>query len=121
MRTHRPHYRLRAWSEAIALVKDIYLVTQAFPKEETYGLTTQTRRSAISIPSNLAEGAARSGRREFAQFLSIAKGSISELETQLIIAVELGYLDNEHSVFAAIERVSRLVTGLHKKVVASSS
>ena len=66
-----------------------------FPQEELYGLTSQMRRAAVSIPSNLAEGAARTGQKEFAQFLSIAKGSLSELETQLLISAELGYLDQK--------------------------
>jgi four helix bundle protein len=84
---------LEAWKEAMDLVSSAYKVTQAFPKDEIYGLTAQLRRSAVSIPSNLAEGAARHGPKEFAQFLSISMGSISELETQLLIAVDLGYPD----------------------------
>jgi len=112
----RPHDRLDAWKEAMALVSTVYRATQSFPKEELYGLTSQLRRSAVSIPSNIAEGAARRGRREFSQFLNIAMGSISELETQLLIAVDLGYLPNNTSAFALIERVSKLVHGLHEHV-----
>jgi len=70
----------------------------------------------VSVPSNIAEGAARSGAREFAQFLNIARGSLSELETQLLIAVELGYLDRADAVFSSVDRVSRLLTGLYKSV-----
>ena len=77
----RPHYKLEAWKSAMALVSSIYQITRSFPKEELYGLTSQMRRAAVSIPSNLAEGAARTGQKEFAQLLSIAKGSLSELET----------------------------------------
>lgn len=112
----RPHYKLVAWQQAIALVKLIYEISSRFPKEEIYALTVQIRRAAVSVPSNIAEGAARSGKREFTQFLNIAKGSLSELETQLIIAVELGYLEPMHEVFTVLEKVSRLMTGLHRKI-----
>jgi four helix bundle protein len=100
----------------MALVKRVYEVTRTFPREEIYGLTAQMRRSAVSIPSNLAEGAARTGRKEFAQFLSIAKGSLSELETQLLISADLGYLDKNHEIFQSVEEVSRLLAGLHRSV-----
>jgi four helix bundle protein len=111
----RPHERLDAWREAMKLVKVVYTATQSFPKEELFGLTTQMRRSAISVPSNIAEGSARAGRRELAQFLNVAKGSLSELDTQSLIAVELGYLNAQHEVFPLLERVARLVTGFHRK------
>jgi len=91
-------------------------MSRHFPAEERYGLSSQIQRSAVSVPSNIAEGAARSGAREFAQFLNIARGSLSELETQLLIAVEIGYLDSGHPVFSSVDRVSRLLTGLHKSV-----
>jgi four helix bundle protein len=112
----RPHYNLEAWKESMALVKAVYQASQNFPKEEIYGLTSQIRRAAVSVPSNLAEGAARSGQREFSQFLSIARGSLSELETQLLIEAELGYLTQPHPIFPLLDRVSKLITGLHKKV-----
>jgi four helix bundle protein len=112
----RPHYRLEAWKESITLVKAIYEATKTFPKEETYGLASQMRRAAISVPSNIAEGAARTGSREFAQFLNVSRGSLSELETQLLIAVELRYIAADHNVFARLDKVSRLLTGLHKSV-----
>jgi four helix bundle protein len=115
----RTHYKLVAWKEAMALVIAVYKLTQAFPKEELYGLTAQMRRASVSIPSNLAEGAARSGQREFGQFLNIARGSLSELETQLLISTNLGYMVREHPVFDLVDKVSRLITGLRKKVVAS--
>ena len=114
----RPHYNLQAWQAAMNLVKAVYAATQKFPGQEMYGLTAQLRRAAVSIPSNLAEGAARTGRKEFAQFLSVAKGSLSELETQLLIAAELGYLDRKHAIFELVEEVSRLLSGLHKNVSA---
>jgi len=98
------------------LVRETYGITQSFPAEERFGLVSQMRRAAVSIPSNLAEGAARDTRREFAHFVSIARGSISELETQMLIAFDLGYIDREHEVFASLERVSQLVGGLHRSL-----
>ena len=80
------------WQKAIALVTDIYRLTQGFPREELYGFTSQIRRAAVSIPSNIAEGQGRLTRGEFRQFLGQARGSYAELETQLIIAKNLGYL-----------------------------
>jgi len=112
----RPHYRLEAWKEARVVVKSVYEISRRFPPEERYGLSAQIQRSAVSVPSNIAEGAARSGAREFAQSLSIARGSLSELGTRLLIAVELGYLDRNHVVFSFVDRASRLLTGLHKSV-----
>ena len=84
--TIRTHKDLDVWKESILLVKDIYEISSNFPKEEIYGLTLQIRRNATSIPSNIAEGAARNTKKEFLKFLYIALGSLSELETQLIIA-----------------------------------
>jgi four helix bundle protein len=98
------------------LVKAVYETTQIFPKKETYGLVSQMRRAAISVPSNIAEGAARTGSREFAQFLNVARGSLSELETQLIIAAELSYIGADHEIFSRLDKISRLLTGLHKSV-----
>ncbi|SRR5258706_11258615 len=112
----RPHYNLQAWKSAMVLVKDVYTLTREFPKEEIYGLMSQMRRAAVSIPSNLAEGAARNGSKEFVQFLGVAKGSLSELETQLLISAELGYLPREHEIFEKVEEVSRLLAGLQKSV-----
>jgi len=81
----RPHYKLNAWKDSMKLVDEVYKITRQFLSEEKFGLISQMRRSAISIPSNLAEGAARKGQAEFANFINIAKGSLSELETQIII------------------------------------
>jgi four helix bundle protein len=114
----RPHYRLDAWKEAMALVKQVYELTGKFPSSEAFGLTGQMRRAAVSIPSNLAEGAARAGAKEFGQFLNIAKGSLSELETQTLIAKDLGYAGSVEELLNQAEKVSRLLAGLHKKVLA---
>jgi four helix bundle protein len=88
----RAHKKLDVWKEGIALVTCIYAISEKFPKSEIYGLTSQVRRAAISVPSNIAEGAARNSAKEFAQFLKIADGSLSELDTQIEIALTLGYL-----------------------------
>ena len=86
---------LIVWQKAIQLVEEVYLASRKFPKEETFGLTSQLRRAVVSIPSNIAEGQARQGTSEFRHFLSIARGSLAEVETQLIIATKLGYLTEE--------------------------
>jgi len=114
----RPHHKLEAWNKALELVTDVYKQTEAFPKEERYGLTSQIRRAAVSIPANIAEGAARFSQREFAHFLSNAQGSASELETELIISHRLGYLDERSfsQLIEQLERIGRLITGLSKSV-----
>lgn len=100
----------------MALVKDIYQVTASFPNEEMYALTNQMRRAAVSIPSNIAEGAARTGDKEFLQFLSISRGSLSELETQLIIAMELGYMLESNEIMLKIDSLFGLLGGLMKSL-----
>ena len=107
------HYRdLLVWQKAIALVTDIYRLTQGFPREELYGLTSQIRRAAVSIPSNIAEGQGRLTRGEFRQFLGQARGSYAELETQLIIAKNLGYWSQAGNLAENLAEVGRLLNGL---------
>lgn len=91
----KPHRNLKAWSDSIRLLKDLYLITKSFPKEELFGITSQMRRAALSIPLNIAEGAARTSKKEFVRFLDIAIGSIAELDTLFIISVELEFLSDE--------------------------
>ncbi|HEY3166232.1 MAG TPA: four helix bundle protein [Candidatus Binatia bacterium] len=91
----KPHKKLDAWKLSMDLVIDIYQITEKFPKGERYSLIDQIRRAAISIPSNIAEGAARQTKKEFANYLHMAQGSLSELDTQLDLAKRLGYLDDE--------------------------
>jgi len=113
----KPHERLEAWKSAMELVEVVYRITATFPAQEQYGLVSQMRRAAVSIPSNLAEGAARDGSREFARFLSIARGSLSELDTQHQIAIRLGFVrSDENRLRPCLERTSKLVFGLHKKM-----
>jgi four helix bundle protein len=89
----RPHEQLDVWREAMTLVETAYTLSARFPDAERFGLTAQMRRAAISIPSNIAEGAARRSTAEYLRFLSIARGSLSELDTQIRIAQRLGWLD----------------------------
>lgn len=89
----KSHKDLDCWKNSIELVKTIYKLTNNFPKHELYSLTSQLRRSAVSVPSNIAEGSARNSKKEYIQFLYIASGSLSEVETQLIISKELKFID----------------------------
>jgi len=91
----KTHKDLDIWKRGMSLVEQVYSVTQTFPKEEMYGLTSQLRRASVSFPSNIAEGAARSSVKEYIQFLYIAVGSLSEIETQITIADRLGYLSGD--------------------------
>jgi four helix bundle protein len=104
---------LVVWQKAMDLVEMIYRQTNAFPKEELYGLSSQLRRAVVSIPSNIAEGQGRAGPAEFSRFLNIAYGSLMEVETQLLIAQRLQYIHDElEGVFQLISRVGQLINGL---------
>ena len=109
------NYReLIAWQKAIDLVEMVYAVGRSFPHEEIYGLTSQIRRAAVSIPSNIAEGEGRNSGKEFARFLSIAHGSLREMETQLIIAERLHYIaaGKLQPIIEQCNEVGRLINGL---------
>ena len=97
---------------AMSLVEEVYKRTRSIPKEELFGLTGQMRRAAISIPSNIAEGASRAGTKEFLQLLYIDRGSASELETQLLLAEKRGYLSDAVDLTASLTSVKRLINGL---------
>ena len=112
----RKHHDLHVWQEARVLVKDVYTVTKQFPREEIYALTSQMRRAAVSVPSNISEGAARTSKKEFLQFLSIARGSLSELETQGILTTDLGYIENNEPLLSRIDRTFSLLGGLIKSI-----
>ena len=92
------HKDLKVWQESMTLVENIYKITSEFPKEEMYGLTSQIKRASISVPSNIAEGAGRKSNVEYMRFLYIALGSLSELETQLEIAVRLSFTSHNESI-----------------------
>ena len=105
---------LLTWRKAMGLVTNIYRATRAFPREEVYGLTAQLHRAAISVPSNIAEGQARHSRREFHRFLTTARGSLAEVETQLQIASAVGYLGDEcvEALLAEAGEIGRMLNGL---------
>lgn len=111
---NQPHKKLNVWSDAVNLAQQIYKVTERFPSNEQFGLTSQGCRAAVSIPSNIAEGAARQTKKEFLNFLHIAKGSLSELDTQLEIARRLEYLDQARweAFDERLERIDRMLSGL---------
>jgi four helix bundle protein len=109
----KPHKKLNVWKKAIEFVTKIYKITKSFPDHEKFVLVPQIWRSAISIPSNIAEGAGRLSKKEFIQFLSIAQGSTSELETQLIISNNLGFLREEDMhLLDELDEISRMIIGL---------
>ncbi len=109
------HRDLEAWKEAMSLAEAVYAVTAMFPPAELYGLTSQMRRAAVSVPSNISEGAARNSKREFFHFLGVALGSLAELETQIILSERLGYAA-ESSLLARLGRVRALVLGLKRSL-----
>jgi four helix bundle protein len=106
---------MNSWTFAKQLVKAVYELTAGFPVEERYGLAQQMRRAAVSIPSNLAEGAGRNGAKEYFHFIGISRGSLAELETQMQLTVMLGFTAADHGAFDLAERTGKLITGLHKK------
>jgi four helix bundle protein len=112
--TPKRYSDLIAWQKAMELMEEVYKITKAFPKEELYGLTSQIRRAAISVPSNIAEGHGRTGSREFFHCLSIAQGSLSELETQIEIAARLSYITSEQKTrcLEMAAETGRIMNGL---------
>jgi len=108
------HKDLDVWNKGVSLVTDIYKLTKNYPKDEVYGLANQMRRAAVSIPSNIAEGASRNSDKEFIQFLYIALGSASELETQIIISRNLSYIEDAESetYLKNIESLKKMLNGL---------
>lgn len=106
---------LIVWQKSIELVKEVYILTKNFPKSEIFGLVSQMRRSAVSIPSNIAEGFNRRHRKEFSQFISIAFGSGAELETQILLAKSLGFLKEEN--FKKCEQLLEEVMKMLNKMI----
>ena len=107
----RNHRSLAAWKKAIELVEAVYSATRSFPREEMFGLTSQMRRAAVSVPANIAEGAARAGSKELVQFLNIAAASLSELDTHIEIATRIGFLCND-TLARQVDEVSGILLGL---------
>ena len=114
----KPNKKLDVWLKSINLVQNIYEVTKSFPKTEDYGLTSQIRRSAVSIPANIAEGAARQTKKEFMHFLHMAQGSLSELDTHIEIAFKLDYVqkDSIDEISVIMNDVDKMITGLRKSL-----
>lgn len=112
----RPHERLDVWRDSIDLVEMIYRLSDGFPRSERFGLTPQLRRAAISVPSNIAEGAARRSTAEYLRFLSIARGSLSEASTQLQIARRLGFTQTTTDADRLIDKIFARLTALMKSL-----
>ena len=115
----KPHKKLDVWQAAMRVAQMVYRLTNTFPSEERFGLVPQMRRAVVSIPSNIAEGAARQGKREFKNFGSMAQGSLSELDTQLELSVLLGYASREdlEGITTHFVRVDKMLTGLIKSLI----
>ena len=119
MKTNARSYKdLVVWQKGIALAKVIYRLTQSFPAEEKFGLVSQMRRAVVSIPSNLAEGQARHTAGEFVQFISHAEGSAAELDTQLILAVELGFTKKATALttYEMVDEIRRMLNALRRAI-----
>ena len=114
----RNYSDLIAWQKATDLAEAVYEATKSFPKEEIYCITSQMRRAAISVPSNIAEGQGRRARREFVRFLAIAHGSLRELETQIILSARFRYMSSteKEGLLTRASQVGRLITGLAKSM-----
>ena len=109
---------LKVWQKGIELVVIVYTITTTFPEEEKYGLRAQMRRAAVSIPSNIAEGHLRKTAKDFKQFLSIARGSCAELETQIIIAHKLGFIQDGdfNKLSLKVEELSKMLSSFYSKI-----
>ena len=105
------HKDLAVWKESIKLVKEVYLLLKDFPSYEQFGICSQMRRAAVSVPSNIAEGAGRNSDKELVRFCYIAQGSLSELETQLIISAELGYIKSNNEIINQLSIVRKILSG----------
>lgn len=117
----RPHKNLNAWKEGIVLSKMVYKSVLSLPSEEKYGLISQLKRASVSVPTNIAEGAARQTKKEFRQFLFISRGSLSELDTLLELSFEFGYIVQEEfkALIDQINKVTAMVNGLIKSITSS--
>lgn len=114
----KPHKNLKVWQLGMDLVVDIYRITRAFPDGEKFGLVSQMRRCAVSIPSNIAEGASRNSQKEFVNYLYISLGSLSELDTQMEVAHRVNYLniENTNAIMMKMDEVGRLLSGLIRSI-----
>lgn len=113
-----PYQKLQIWQKGFALARLTYDITRSFPEEERYGLISQMRRSAVSVPSNIAEGSQRTTNRDFHSFIAIAKGSLAELETQVLLSQHLGYMNetNTTSLIRRIEEIAKMLRAFALKL-----
>ena len=116
-----PFRKLIVWQKAMELVRKVYQASKNFPSDERYALTDQLRRAVVSIPSNIAEGSGRASNKDYAHFLSIARGSLYETMTQLELAQSLGYIDDTNDVEGLATEISRMLTSLMKKYIPLSN
>ena len=112
MERSRSHKDLLVWQKARLTTVSVYQLSSRFPRSEQFALVDQCRRASISVLSNIAEGAGRGGNKEFRQFLYLSRGSLAELESQLLVASDLGFLSADHSVFAELSEIGRMLNGL---------
>ena len=117
----KPHHNLEVWKRSLNFVTKIYKITAKYPNEEKFGLVSQMRRAAVSIPSNIAEGAARNSKKEFINFLHIAQGSSAELETQILISRNLSFIapSDTDPLLQELEEISRMIIGLQNSLRSS--
>ena len=114
----RSHRELVVWQKAMDLVVEVYGVSKGFPPPEQYGLTSQLRRAAVSVPANIAEGSARGSAKDYSNFLAVAKGSLMETETLLMLAIRLGYLKDGDAArsLSLVTEVSKMLTAMRAKL-----
>jgi four helix bundle protein len=115
------HKDLDVWKKSMLLAEQIYNLTKDFPTDEKYGLISQMKRAVISIPSNIAEGAARKGNKEFVQFMYIAMGSLSELETQILLSQRLQFVNSVDNYLDQIEKIKQMLFGLIRYIIKRDS
>lgn len=108
------HYELEVWKQAMRLAREIYRASAAFPDAEKYGLSAQMRRAVVSVASNIAEGAGRGSRPEYARYLRIARGSLMELDTQIWIAHDLGFLSDRRDLHESVQHIAAMLNALIK-------
>lgn len=108
------HKDMEVWKQAMSLVFDIYEITEKFPKDELFGLTSQMRRCVVSVPSNIAEGCGRFSNKETLRFVGISLGSLAELETQILIAQHLKFIENSKELEDKVKKINALLIGLKK-------
>ena len=116
----KSHRELEVWKESMDFVLEVYEALKTFPKEEQYALSDQIRRAVVSIPSNIAEGFGRDSAKEFAHFISIARGSLYEISTQLELASRLGYLKPKSGLYPRVESIGKMLNALRSRLKSTS-